>query len=116
MYDGDHLQGRLQLSDEGEEECIKEKMTVRAKQAAVFLHKKSYREWHCWGENDSSSHQKIKLWSKSYFCVSDNFKTFSDWAQVQSKEGEVQRRQDSCWHLQGMQSKNYDDFESEFDE
>ena len=43
MYDGDHLQGRLQLSDEGEEECIKEKMTVRAKQAAVFIHKNSYR-------------------------------------------------------------------------
>ena len=47
VYNGGHLQGRLQLSDEGEEECIKEKMTVRAKQAAVFLHKKSYREWHC---------------------------------------------------------------------
>ena len=47
----------------------------------------------------------------------DNFKTFSDWAQVQSKEGEVhQRRHDSYWHLQRMQSKNYDDFESEFDE
>ena len=65
----------------------------------------AYRKWHCWGENDSSSHQKIKLWSKSYFCVSDNFKTFSDWAQVQSEEGEVQRPQDSYWHLQRMQSK-----------
>ena len=60
----------------------------------------------------SSKNQALK----QKFCLCQwQFQTLSDWAQVQSKEGEVQRRQDSYWHLQRMQSKNYDDFESEFD-
>ena len=36
MYDGDHLQGRLQLSDEGEEECIKEKIDSQGKESYSF--------------------------------------------------------------------------------
>ena len=76
MYDGGHLQGRLQLSDEGEEECIKEKMTVRAKQAAVFIHKNSYRN------GIVEVRPRVLLIEKSTFEAKvisiDNFKTFSD--------------------------------------
>ena len=78
----------------------------KGKKLTVFLHKKSY-------ENGIVEvRPRILLIEKSSFEAKVisiyNFKTFSDWAQVQSKEGEVQRRHDNYWHLQGMQSKNYD--------
>ena len=115
VYDGGHLQGRLQLSDEGEEECIKGRNWQLGQSKLQFFSTKTHIE-----NGIVEVRPRVLLVEKSSFeakVISNaNLKTFSDWAQVQSKEGQVQRRHDSYWHLQRMQSKNYDDFEIEFNE
>ena len=108
MYDGGHLQGRLQLSDEGEEECIKGRNWQLGQSKLQFFSTKTDIE-----NGIVEVRPRVLLVEKSSFEAKvisiANLKTFSDWAQVQSKEGQVQRRHDSYWHLQRMQSKNYDD-------